>query len=72
MENELVLQTLKQAKKQVAEGLILHNDQGLQYGYLNLNKEYGILPSMSRAETPLDNAPAESFFAILKMKCIYR
>ena len=27
---------------------------------------------MSRAGTPLDNAPAESFFAVLKMECIYR
>ena len=27
---------------------------------------------MSRAGTPLDNAPAENFFGILKTECIYR
>lgn len=73
--NQLVLQTLEQAKKQVADGLILHSDQGFQYAstaYMTLTKEYGISPSMSRAGTPLDNAPAESFFAVLKTECIYR
>ena len=34
--------------------------------------QYGILPSMSSVATPLDNAPAENFFGILKTKCIYR
>jgi transposase InsO family protein len=59
----------------VADGLILHSDQGFQYtspGYFNLTKEYVILPSMSRAGTPLDNACAENFFGILKTECIYR
>jgi len=27
---------------------------------------------MSRVGTPLDNAPAECFFGILKTECIYR
>jgi len=27
---------------------------------------------MSRAGTPLDNAPVESFFGTLKSECIYR
>lgn len=39
---------------------------------MNLTKQYGILPSMSRAGTPLDNSPAENFFGILKTECIYR
>lgn len=39
---------------------------------MNLTKQYGILPSMSRAGTPLDNAPAENFFGTLKTECIYR
>ena len=30
------------------------------------------LPSMSRAGTPLDNAPAENFFGIFKTECFYR
>jgi transposase InsO family protein len=74
-DNALVYRTIKQAKKVVANGLILHSDQGFQYtsqGYSALTKEYGILPSMSRAGTPLDNAPIENFFGILKVECIYR
>ena len=31
----------------------------------------GITPSMSRDAPALDNAPAESFFSILKTACIY-
>lgn len=74
-DNALVYRTIQKAKKEAADGLILHSDQGFQYtshGYLNLIKKYGILPSMSRAATPLDNAPAENFFGILKTECIYR
>lgn len=74
-DNALVYRTIKKAKKEVADGLILHSDQGFQYtstGYSKLTKEYGISPSMSRAGTPLDNAPAENFFSILKTECINR
>lgn len=74
-DNAQVYRTIEKAKKEVADGLILHSDQGFQYtstGYLNLTKQYGILPSMSRAGTPLDNAPAENFFGVLKTECIYR
>lgn len=73
--NQLVFDTVKQAKKEAADGLILHSDQGYQYtshAYANLITEYGILPSMSRPGTPLDNAPAENFFGILKTECLYR
>ena len=71
----LVDRTVKKAKREVADGLILHSDQGFQYtstGYSKLTQEYGILPSMSRAATPLDNAPAENFFSILKTECTNR
>lgn len=74
-DNALVYRTIQKAKKEVADGLILHSDQGVQYtshGYSNLLTRYGILPSMSRAGTPLDNAPVENFFGILKTECIYR
>lgn len=74
-DNALVYRTIQKAKKEVADGLILHSGQGFQYtspGYLNLTKQYGILPSMSRAGTPLDNAPAENFFGTLKTECIFR
>jgi transposase InsO family protein len=71
----LIDRTIKKAKRAVADGLILHSDQGFQYtshGYMKLTKQYGILPSMSRAGTPLDNAPAENFFSIIKAECINR
>lgn len=74
-DNALVLRTLKKAKKEVANGLVLHSDQGFQYtsrGYFNLTKQYGILPSMSKPGTPYDNACAENFFGILKTESIYR
>lgn len=74
-DNARVFRTIKKAKNMAANGLILHSDQGFQYtshGYLNLTKQYGILPSMSRPGTPLDNAPAENFFGILKTECVYR
>lgn len=73
--NQLVFDTLKQAKKEAAYGLILHSDQGYQYTsneYFNLTTECGIVASMSRSGTPLDNAPAENFFGILKSECLYR
>ena len=69
----LVTETVKKAKKEVADGLILHSDQGFTYtsaAYNSLIKEYFILPSMSRAGNPLDNAMAENFFSILKTECI--
>jgi transposase InsO family protein len=74
-DNALVYRTIRKAKKEAADGLILHSDQGFQYtsqGYFNLTKDYGILPSMSRAGTPLDNAPAENFFGIFKVECFSR
>lgn len=74
-DNQLVLQTLRQAQKLVADGLVLHSDQGFQYAsiaYRNLTQRYRITPSMSRKATPLDNAPIESFFSTLKAECIYR
>lgn len=74
-DNALVYRTIRKAKEEVADGLTLHSDQGFQYtshGYFNLTKEYGILPSMSRVGTPLDNAPAESFFGTLKSECVNR
>lgn len=72
---QLVLRTIKQAKKEVANGLVLHSDQGFKYtstGYYKLTQQYEILPSMSRAGTPLDNAPIENFFGILKTECVKR
>lgn len=75
----LVLDTIslamKNEKKRIAAELQLHSDQGFQYtsqAYLNLTKEYGITPSMSRRGNCYDNAMAENFFSIIKTECIYR
>lgn len=72
---KLVLETIKEAcrKEKVADGLVLHSDQGFQYAspaYLKLLQQYGITPSMSRAGNPLDNASMENFFGILKSECL--
>jgi len=56
-------------------GLVLHSDQGALYTtftYKHFVDENGIIPSMSRPGTPLDNACAENFFSILKCECIHR
>lgn len=49
--------------------VMIHSDQGVHYTsieYQELLKENGILQSMSRRGNCWDNAPQESFFAILK------
>jgi transposase InsO family protein len=75
-DNKLVLDTLNKAIKQTKDlrGLIIHSDQGSQY----LSNEYkhicisnGILISMSRKGTPLDNAVIESFHSLLKKETLY-
>ncbi|BCI64825.1 hypothetical protein Cop2CBH44_31780 [Coprobacter secundus subsp. similis] len=56
------------------EGLILHSDQGWQYqhyGYRQRLEERNVLQSMSRKGNCLDNAMAESFFAIMKSELLY-
>lgn len=72
---KLVSDTLRAAVKATSvQETILHSDQGFQYTsrlYNQLTKTYGITPSMSRKATPLDNAPAESFFSAFKSECIY-
>lgn len=73
----LVLNAIRAAmgKEAVAAELQLHSDQGIQYtshAYINLTKEYGMTPSMSRRGNCYDNAMAENFFSILKTECIYR
>jgi len=72
---KLVADTVKLAIKNTkATNTILHSDQGFQYTshmYYLLAQQYGITLSMSRKGTPLDNAPAESFFSAFKTECIY-
>lgn len=72
---KLVADTVKLAIQNTKiSNTILHSDQGFQYTshiYYLLAQEYGITLSMSRKGTPLDNAPAESFFSAFKTECIY-
>lgn len=75
LDNSLVVRTVKKAKSKIRKGTIIHSDQGSQYAsndYAELSKEFKFKPSMSRPATPIDNAPMESFFSILKTECIYR
>jgi transposase InsO family protein len=71
----LVRQAVKDAlaREAVAEGLMLHSDQGHQYcsqAYHLLSRQYQFTPSMSRKGNCWDNAPAESFFAQLKEEAL--
>ena len=57
-----------------AENLLLHSDQGWLYQikpYQRFLQSKGILQSMSRKATCLDNAVAENFFGILKTELLY-
>ncbi len=72
----LAVAALRQAidLRQPAPGLVHHSDRGVQYAcgiYSNLLREHGILPSMSRAGNPYDNAKCESFIKTLKQEEIY-
>lgn len=65
----LVMETLKKVVPQIKPNTILHSDQGSQYCspvYHTFLGNHGIIGSMSRKGTPLDNSPMESFFSTLK------
>ena len=73
----LVLSTIRAAKRKekITAEVQLHSDQGFQYtsqAYFKLTQSYNITPSMSSPGTPLDNAPAESFFSTLKSEWLHR
>lgn len=75
-DNELVIKTLNKAihKTKDLRGLIIHSDQGFQYlsnEYKKICESNGILVSMSRKGTPLDNAVIESFHSLLKKETLY-
>ncbi|MBV1758122.1 MAG: IS3 family transposase [Dethiosulfatibacter sp.] len=55
--------------------ILIHSDQGVQFSsqqYHQFVKRNNINASMSNKGTPTDNAVIESFFATLKLECIYR
>src|SRR3712207_557640 len=55
-------------------GLVHHSDRGVQYTALSFGKkleEAGIVPSMGRAGSALDNAISESFISTLKCELVH-
>ena len=72
----LVMNTLNDAikKEKDVHGLIIHSDQGFQYTshqYKAVCESNGITISMARKGTPLDDAPIESWHALLKKETLY-
>lgn len=75
LRTELVVNALRMAvwRRNPAPGLIHHSDQGVQYTALSFAKkleEVGIVPSMGRTGSALDNAMAESFVSTLKAELV--
>ena len=73
---KLVIDTLNEAisKEKDVSGLILHSDQGFQYTsneYKAICESNGITISMARKGTPIDDAPIESWHALLKKETLY-
>jgi putative transposase len=71
LQSTLAVEALHQAvaTRQPPRGLVHHSDRGIQYAaseYIALLDRHGILPSMSRAGNPYDNATCESFMKTLK------
>ena len=77
LRTELVVDALEMAlwRRKPNAGLIHHTDRGAQYTALSFGKrleEAGIVPSMGRAGSALDNAISESFVASLKCELLHR
>jgi putative transposase len=73
---EVVVDALEMAlwRRKPAAGLVHHSDRGVQYTSLSFGKrleEAGIVPSMGRVGSALDNAISESFVASLKCELLY-
>ena len=73
--SEMVKEMLEKAAPRLTDkGTMLHSDQGVLYrtaGYRELLAEHSMVQSMSRKANCWDNAPMESFFAVLKTECFY-
>lgn len=76
---KLVLDTLDKAFKMIPydqrTSLIMHSDQGWHFTHQFYQERLlseGVIQSISAKGSSVDNAPIESFFAILKTECIYR
>ena len=60
-------------RRKPSAGLVHHSDRGVQYTAISFGKrleEVGIVASMGRTGTALDNAMAESFIATLKTELL--
>ena len=76
MTRHLVTDALMLAAKRrnPPRGLLHHSDRGSQYAsddFQELLLKYGMICSMSRTGNCWDNAPAESFFSILKRELVF-
>ncbi len=72
---EMVIEALLMAigRRHPGPGLIHHSDRGSQYAcerYRGLLSANGMISSMSRSGSCLDNAVAERFFRTLKAECL--
>jgi putative transposase len=77
LRTELVVDALEMAlwRRKPNAGLIHNTDRGSQYTALSFGKrleEAGIVPSMGRAGSALDNAISENFVASLKCEILHR
>ncbi len=77
LRTELVVDALEMAvwRRRPVAGLVHHSDRGVQYTAISFGKrleEVGIVPSMGRTGSALDNAMAESFIATLKAELVHR
>ncbi|MDP9479577.1 MAG: IS3 family transposase [Actinomycetota bacterium] len=73
---ELVVDAPEMAvwRRKPVAGLVHHSDRGTQYAALSFGKrleEVGVVPSMGRAGSALDNAVSESFVATLKVELVH-
>ena len=77
MRTELVVDALEMAvwRRKPSAGLVHHSDRGVQYTAISFGmrlEEVGIVPSMGRTGTALDNAMAESFIGTMKTELVHR
>jgi putative transposase len=77
LRTELVVDALEMAlcRRKPDAGLIYHTDRGAQYTALSFGKrleEAGIVRSIGKTGSALDNAISESFVASLKTELLYR
>jgi putative transposase len=75
LSRHLVLAAFRMAtgRRHPGPGLIHHSDRGSQYAsgdYQRMLASWKMLPSMSGVGNCFDNAPAESWFATLKVECV--